>query len=439
MKVILNFEEDRYKVTVITGRKVFKTNNIENVASIIADIPSNPTFALPYKDDLKLFYGLDKQLVLKDYKKNLNEEYFKFICDGIDQKTHIVKSLSKTNKKRIAALALTGVIFTSIALPKKTNEDSVNDNYTISSNEDKINEVTPNNNFEISIEDTKPSNIVINDSQFELSSRLNQTSFLQRENINNPNIKIGTRLDEYSINVITNFINSDIGKYCFDTCNDFGVDPYVFVSLMTAESSLNHKDTIPGGEKYNGFGVGYCQLESPSGQKITAFNYNTNLEETIYETMENACDEKLNIKMGIMRFQNVLQRYNGNQYLAIQAHNYGYGLIDLIVNIYANEMGLSISDVTKNFGDTGWIKYVKEANQNPQAFAYKYQNYTNYNVTINYLKNWQYGTYGNGKYLEDVLGYYIGEQSKIIVNGDPFMFSFLDNSFTKLNENSHHI
>ena len=102
-------------------------------------------------------------------------------------------------------------------------------------------------------------------------------------------------------------------------------------------------------------------------------------------------------------------------------------------------MGLSISDVTKNFGDTGWIKYVKEANQNPQAFAYKYQNYTNYNVTINYLKNWQYGTYGNGKYLEDVLGYYIGEQSKIIVNGDPFMFSFLDNSFTKLNENSHHI
>ena len=167
MKVILNFEEDRYKVTVITGRKVFKTNNIENVASIIADIPSNPTFALPYKDDLKLFYGLDKQLVLKDYKKNLNEEYFKFICDGIDQKTHIVKSLSKTNKKRIAALALTGVIFTSIALPKKTNEDSVNDNYTISSNEDKINEVTPNNNFEISIEDTKPSTIVINDSQFE--------------------------------------------------------------------------------------------------------------------------------------------------------------------------------------------------------------------------------------------------------------------------------
>ena len=108
MKVILNFEEDRYKVTVITGRKVFKTNNIENVASIIADIPSNPTFALPYKDDLKLFYGLDKQLVLKDYKKNLNEEYFKFICDGIDQKTHIVKSLSKTNKKRIAAHPVPG-------------------------------------------------------------------------------------------------------------------------------------------------------------------------------------------------------------------------------------------------------------------------------------------------------------------------------------------
>ena len=249
MKVILNFEEDRYKVTVITGRKVFKTNNIENVASIIADIPSNPTFAMPYKDDLKLFYGLDKQLVLKDYKKNLNEEYFKFICDGIDQKTHIVKSLNRVNKKRIAALALTGVIFTSIALPKKTNEDSVNDNYTISSNEDKINEVTPNNNFEMSIEDTKPSNIVINDSQFELSSRLNQTSFLQRENINNPNIKIGTRLDEYSINVLKTIYNFEDILTQVTNKEEPSILARYLIDLAKAFSNFYNENKIIGEEK----------------------------------------------------------------------------------------------------------------------------------------------------------------------------------------------
>ena len=237
-----------------------------------------------------------------------------------------------------------------------------------------------------------------------------------------------------SIDKIVNFINSADGKYTFQLAQEFGVDPYTFVCLMMNESSLNHEGTIPGGQYYNGFGVGICQLETPNGQEITAFNYDTNQSETIYETMDNALDKRLNIKMGIMRYQNVLQRYHGNEKLALQSYNFGYGLIDLIVQIYADEIGVSFDDVVDNYQDVGWLKYVQQVSSNPQAFAQKLDTdkYSNYSGTINYLKKWQYDSYGNGNYLKNLYSYYLGIYSSNIINGEIIQTNLTDNNVVKV-------
>ena len=227
-------------------------------------------------------------------------------------------------------------------------------------------------------------------------------------------------LNEYATNKIVNFINSKDGQYCFDTANDFGVDPYLYIALMTGESSLDHEGTIPGGVNYNGYGVGISQLESPAGQKINAYNYTLNQNEFVYETMENAIDKKKNIKIGIMRFQNILQKYHNNIYLALQSYNYGEGLIDLIIAIYADEMNITINDVINNQTDIGWMKYVQEVYKNPNGFVQKenidWSRYSNYSLTIDYLKKWEFETYGNDEYIASILNYYIGIYSKNMLN-----------------------
>ena len=61
----------------------------------------------------------------------------------------------------------------------------------------------------------------------------------------------------------------------------------------------------------------------------------------------------------------------------------------------------------------------------------QYENYEQYGATIRYLKNWQYGTYGNGDYISDLYSYYIGIYSKNIVNGEVVETNLLDNSVLK--------
>ena len=44
--------------------------------------------------------------------------------------------------------------------------------------------------------------------------------------------------------------------------------------------------------------------------------------------------------------------------------------------------------------------------------------YPDFKITIDYLKNWSYNTYGDGQYISGVLSYYIGEYGKSRVGDD---------------------
>ena len=428
MEIIIEKVSNGFRQTTIGklhGRKhVKRTNNIRKIEYLIANLPSNPHFVEINNKDLRIVYSKTDVLILKQYQKNLTTTIYESVLDTIDENTPIVKNVKK-NHKKLAALALTTTILVSSivsGLSLKNDKAIIESNplqYVVLEDSPSVSHIEPQ---------------LVSEDNFVLEHRLMQTKQLVSNQItNNVDIPISTNMNEYSINKVINFINSQDGKYTFQIADEFGIDPYTFICLMMAESSLNHEGTIPGGEYYNGFGVGICQLEEPSGQEITAFNYATNQEETIYETLENALDKKTNIKIGIMRYQNVLEKYHGNERLALQSYNFGYGLVDLIVQIYADEKGISFSDVVDNYEDTGWLKYVKQASSDPVGFVSSLDSnkYNNFISTIDYLKNWQYGSYGNGNYLEDLYSYYLGIYSNNIVNGNIIQTNLTNNEVNK--------
>ena len=207
---------------------------------------------------------------------------------------------------------------------------------------------------------------------------------------------------EYKRNVI-DFLYSPSGNLIYKYSEQFGVDPNLIAAMAMQESSLNHNDCIPGGDNYWGYGVGLLQLESPSGQEITAYNYETYEMETEYITMENACNLEKNIKIGCMIFQNNLDNNQGNVFLALQSHNYGQPMLDLVMyDMY----GDNIDTIKSNYGDTSWISGIKEAHDNP----YKY------------LSDWNESAYGDGNYIENVLRFMPYDKVKYKYDNNVYTF-----------------
>ena len=191
---------------------------------------------------------------------------------------------------------------------------------------------------------------------------------------------VGSSLDK---NMVVDYLSSYEGGLVSKYASDYGVDPNIMVSIAMQETTLNHSACIPGGDMYSGYGVGLMQLESPSGEEVTAYNYNTKGWETEYITMDNACDIEKNIKIGCMLFQNKLKENNGNILLSIQSHNYGQPMIDMMMN---NLYGTDADNVKREYDNISWLSEVKNISDDPGK----------------YLDDWV-GGYGDGNYLENVL------------------------------------
>lgn len=184
--------------------------------------------------------------------------------------------------------------------------------------------------------------------------------------------------------MVIDYLASPEGQLIYKYASEYGVDPNIMAAIAMQETTLNHNACIPGGEWYSGYGVGLMQLESPSGESVSAYNYNTNEWDTEYVTMDNACDLETNIKIGCMMFQNKLKENYGNVFLAIQSHNYGQGMIDMMMNkLYGDKK----ESVMQDYSDTSWITEIENIHNNPGM----------------YISEWEESGYGDGKYLEHVL------------------------------------
>ena len=184
--------------------------------------------------------------------------------------------------------------------------------------------------------------------------------------------------------MVVDFLASPEGNLIYKYASDYGVDPNIMAAIAMQETTLNHYACIPGGDMYSGYGVGLMQLESPTGEEVKAYNYNTNEWDAEYITMDNACNIDTNIKIGCMLFQNKLKENGGNVFLAIQSHNYGQGMIDMMMD---HLYGDNARAVKMDYSNISWYDEIKNIHNNPGL----------------YLEGWNESGYGDGDYLEHVL------------------------------------
>ena len=278
---------------------------------------------------------------------------------------------TKKCKKRRLALAL-GILFIaegyliSLSVAKAENEP-VNTNVQVSTvgNED-MNYTTQNNDANIDTE-----NKVLDP------------------------FNVGSSPDK---KMVVDYLFSPEGQLIYKYAKQYGVDPNIMAAIAMQETTLNHDACIPGGEWYSGYGVGLMQLESPSGGAVTAYNYETGGNDTENVTMDAACDLETNIKIGCMMFQNKLKENYGNVFLAIQSHNYGQGMIDMMMDkLYGN----NAKEVMQDYSDTSWITEIENIHNNPDM----------------YLPGWAESAYGDGKYLEHVLRFCPSNKAKFKMGG----------------------
>lgn len=293
------------------------------------------------------------------------------------------KAKIKINKKAIKSLAVltlgTVVIFTA-TLNLAKNHNNITDEQTI------INDDTA---YEDSIDAPKQMNHKIeNDNVFEveISEKVNDEGFQK-----NALFDIG---NNQNINYVQAYMNTEEARYFEKYSNIYGVDYQIMIALGMQESALNHKECLPGGNFYNGCALGILQLEKNCNNEVTAYNYETNKMETVKYTDEELCDLERNIQVGCMRFQNAIEKYHGNIYMAIQAHNYGEYMVDKALEITAASKNIDIQILLDDFEDLSWMTCIVDMHNNPQK----------------YLSKWEYETYGDAEYLRKVLSYCVNDE-----------------------------
>ena len=233
---------------------------------------------------------------------------------------------------------------------------------------------------------------------------------IEDQNVEHPIINIGTN---QSINEVIDFCSSDKYTYYKEFGECYGIDPSIVVAIAMQESSLKHDECIPGGTRYNGFGVGMTQQEKPSGETVYAYNYVTNCNDKLACTMENACNEKSNVKLCFMRMQKKMDLYNGNLYMVIQSYNYGDGMMKALLNKMSKDTGKSVDEIKNDYTNLDWLEYVKDAHNNPSK----------------YISGWRGKTYGDGDYLIHVASSLTEKKLNIAINGEMCQFDFTTGQF----------
>lgn len=173
--------------------------------------------------------------------------------------------------------------------------------------------------------------------------------------------------------------------------SDYGVDPYLIVAIMMEESGCRGSDKVNAGGA-----IGYMQLQYSVHKYATrtAYNYNTGEYDIVKATDDVLKNDESNIQYGIMYFRELLDKYNCNPMLAIQAYNFGPGAVDEVVRKYAKQSGLTYSDVVNSPDNMGWTKYLDD-----------------------YASWHNKSSHGNDNYVYDVLTF-VANDNITIISGD---------------------
>lgn len=214
----------------------------------------------------------------------------------------------------------------------------------------------------------------------------------------------------------------------------YGIDPNLLALIIAQEHGVCSGAYYNGPDDYNYGACNIMQVEaSESGEDIQAYNFtlreatseeNSNAGKTFFDLIRqttskgNTSDNttgsmavgsmetfnvnasqlingkgemsgaEVSIKVGAMKLQGLLEYYNYNIPLAIQAYNFGVTAMDAVLDIYEQQTGITRELAIENPNEIGWAHYTSEVHENPK----------------DYIARWTEDTLGDDLYLKHVLG-----------------------------------
>lgn len=346
-----------------------------------------------------------------NYIENNQPEHFKISRTASKKNKKSNLKLTNKNLKKITIASFGTIIVLSSALiatiANKTDDKQEDNEVTITVIDNRVQNETINNLIDdLNINNNSKINI---DPKIIIDPKINSDA--DEVKISDPNQNMAQKeLFEVGNNQYIDYVYKymDTSDYNYFEKNglNYGVPPQIMVAKGMQETSLMHRECLPGGEYYNGCAIGIMQLEKNCNNNVSAFNYSYNDNELAKYNDNELCDIENNIKVGCMRFQRAIEKYNGNLYVAIQAYNFGEVMTDKAIELTAKEKGTDVSSILSNYQDLDWMKYIEDIHNNPNK----------------YLSDWKYDTYGDAKYLYKVLSYCPTTKVSYKFNGSEYTF-----------------
>lgn len=141
----------------------------------------------------------------------------------------------------------------------------------------------------------------------------------------------------------------------------YNIDPYLVLAIINAESKFDKNATSSKDAK------GLMQVTDATAQEV---NEITNSTEVLTE--ENIYDEDINIEIGCQYLASLIERYNGNYYLAICAYNAGIGNVNKWIDENKVSDTLNTTEVELPFAET--TNYLKKVISNYKNYKIVYPN-----------------------------------------------------------------
>lgn len=143
----------------------------------------------------------------------------------------------------------------------------------------------------------------------------------------------------------------------------YGLDSKLVTAIATQERGVHSSTMDKGGA------TGLMQIQNSVwiGNTVTAYNFDTNSEETVSIDFSKIANVDTNIKIGCMVFQNMLKRMDYNILAAIQSYNMGNGNVNKILTDYSVRTNRSKQDILNDKTDCGWLNHrdlIKVGDQN---------------------------------------------------------------------------
>ncbi|MFI3260235.1 MAG: transglycosylase SLT domain-containing protein [bacterium] len=325
------------------------------------------------------------------------------------------KNLTKKNLKKIISLSLCTVVVTgaykkSIDIQEK-NEYIMNSDIDIKTEKEMLKVFCEEDNEKYDFDINHIVEEIINTRKFEYNTYLDEEVF--------GDISVGSEYNEYVYHKVTRFLNTDAGKILIECSIKYNLDYNLLISLAIAESSLDHEETLPGGERFNGYAYGAFQIENVNiGTELEVLDLITNTIEKETISVENITDPILNVKCAIMMYSKLNSLYNSNTFLTCIAYNMGPGTANIIIDKLSEKNSMTREEILNINSYDFFIKEVELVYSNPKAYpstcSIEVQEANK--LTCEEYINWEFDTYGSLNHLEKILKCYAGNPENLLNN-----------------------